>query len=574
MKYPFQDSLPKQPVPSLEKTCEYYLQMLAPLLNETDLARTKEQVKIFQQQIGPQLQQQLETIAASTQTSYIYNFLHNRLLEHQSSLFHQNFSSVLMLDSSNNNVPFAKFVAGWIVSLLRFYLKIKQGEFAPNDDVRRKPFGIHEYLKFFGQTRIPGVECDTLQQASASKHIVVIRRNVFYLLTLLNSDVLPNIADIAQQINWILEQSVTGEPAIGLLTSMNRERWMRLRSHLVAYDSKNSSTLDIIDNALFVVCLDESIPPHIEATTKNALYSDGGNRWFDKSLQLIFTPDNQLALNIEHAELDGYPTLRFFADVNQYYQQLEDEQTTTFPGIYPKPLQWNLSDEILKTIKQAEENAKNLIDNYEMRVLEIKEFGRRFIAKQQLHADALVQLSLQLTYFRLYGKMVSSYEPIAMGHFRYGRVEGIRSVTAESLQLMKTLTENIPNNNKWQALKKANDTHVSLLANIMNGKTGGDRYLFALHSLARQQGIKPDIFMDKVYREIFSKSPLSTTSLPNLSLDCLINFHPEVADGYAIFYSIKPDKIYFTITSQQQEIDKFVDLLKLSLSELVNLKSQ
>ena len=44
MKYPFQDSLPKQPLPSLDKTCEGYLQIVAPLLNETDLARTIEQV--------------------------------------------------------------------------------------------------------------------------------------------------------------------------------------------------------------------------------------------------------------------------------------------------------------------------------------------------------------------------------------------------------------------------------------------------------------------------------------------------------------------------------------------------
>jgi len=577
MRYPFQDSLPKQPLPSLDKTCEAYLQMVSPLLNETDLARTTEQVKSFQQDMGPELQQQLEKIAATTETSYIYELLNNKFLENRLPLFHQNFGGVLISELTSNNLKFSHFVARWLVILLTFYLKIKQGEFAPNDEVIRRPFGIHQYLNLFGRTRIPRVDSDRLHQAQAPKHIVVIRHNVFYSLTLINGDVLPTIEDIAQQIDWILEHTPTGEIAVGALTTLNRDNWAILRSRLATYDSKNNYSLKMLDNALFVICLDETIPPHLSATTKNAVYGDGRNRWFDKSLQLIFTPDNQLAFNIEHTKLDGYPTLRFFAEANQYYQQLDDDPAVPSQVTVksPVPLQWNLPEEILETIKPAEENIDHLIAQHETRVLEFKEFGRIFIAQQQLHADALVQLALQFTYFRLYGKMASVYESIYMGHFRYGRVDGIRSVSAESIQLMNALTdEKAPYSKRWQALKQANEAHVSLLANVMNGTTGCDRHLLALHSLARQQGVIPDIFRDKVYTEVFSQSILSTTSLPNLSLDCLISFHPEVTEGYGIFYSIKPDKINFTIASQQQQLDKFVDLLKLSLSELVNIKPE
>jgi len=575
MIYPFQDSLPKLPLPSLDKTCESYLQMVAPLINEADFIRTKELVKDFQKNEGPELQQQLEKIATTTETSYIYELLNNKFLENRLPLFNQNFGCVLISELTSTNLLFAHFVARWILTLLRFYLKIKQNEFAPNDEAIRRPFGIHQYLNLFGRVRTPCVDSDTLHQAQAPKHIVVIRHNVFYSLTLLNDDVLLTIEDIAQQINWILEHTPTSEPALGALTTMNRDNWAILRSRLAAYDAKNNDSLEIVDNALFVVCLDEIIPDDIETITKNAVYGDGRNRWFDKSLQLIFTPNNQLAFNIEHSGLDGYPTLRFFADANKYYQQLDEKPVISGQAVVksPVPLQWNLPEEILETIQQAEENAEHLIAQHETRVLEFKEFGRTLIAQKQFHADALVQLSLQLTYFRLYRKIASVYEPAYMGHFRYGRGEGIRPATVESFQLMNALTdENVPDSKRWQALKKANDTHVSLLANVMNGTIGCDRYLFALHSLARQQGIIPEIFRDKVYTEVFSQSILSTTSLPNLPLDCFISFSPEVTDGYGIFYSIKPDRINFMITSQQQQIDKFVDLLKLSLSELVNLK--
>ncbi|MGH8002569.1 MAG: choline/carnitine O-acyltransferase, partial [Brasilonema sp.] len=38
--YQFQESLAKLPLPRLEDTCECYLQMVTPLLTETERART------------------------------------------------------------------------------------------------------------------------------------------------------------------------------------------------------------------------------------------------------------------------------------------------------------------------------------------------------------------------------------------------------------------------------------------------------------------------------------------------------------------------------------------------------
>jgi hypothetical protein len=55
MIYPFQDYLPKLPLPSLDQTGECYLQMVAPLVNETDFIRTRELVRNFQQEMGHEL---------------------------------------------------------------------------------------------------------------------------------------------------------------------------------------------------------------------------------------------------------------------------------------------------------------------------------------------------------------------------------------------------------------------------------------------------------------------------------------------------------------------------------------
>lgn len=44
--------------------------------------------------------------------------------------------------------------------------------------------------------------------------------------------------------------------AVGVLSTENRKIWSHLRSTL-AQDKSNESCLEIIDNALFVVCLDD-----------------------------------------------------------------------------------------------------------------------------------------------------------------------------------------------------------------------------------------------------------------------------------------------------------------------------
>lgn len=81
--YQFQDSLPKLPLPRLEDTLERYLEIVAPLLSETELAQTKAAAINFQEGSGPVLQKQLEMIDGSTSTSYLHEFTLNSRLENR-----------------------------------------------------------------------------------------------------------------------------------------------------------------------------------------------------------------------------------------------------------------------------------------------------------------------------------------------------------------------------------------------------------------------------------------------------------------------------------------------------------
>lgn len=76
------------------------------------------------------------------------------------------------------------------------------------------------------------------------------------------------------------------------------------------------STVDVVDSALFVVCLDDSTPKDINETCSNMLCGtyelERGvqvgtctNRWYEK-LQIIVAANGTAGINFEHSGVDGH----------------------------------------------------------------------------------------------------------------------------------------------------------------------------------------------------------------------------------------------------------------------------
>lgn len=136
--------------------------------------------------------------------------------------------------------------------------------------------------------------------------------------------------------------------AIGVLSTENRKIWSKLRDTL-AHDRNNASCLNIIDRALFIVCLDDTTPEDLGHLCSNFLCGtydlQGGvqvgtctNRWYDKvglfslhrlnstckltkknQLQIIVCADGAAGINFEHTGVDGHTVLRSVKSNNGRY---------------------------------------------------------------------------------------------------------------------------------------------------------------------------------------------------------------------------------------------------------------
>jgi choline O-acetyltransferase len=85
-----------------------------------------------------------------------------------------------------------------------------------------------------------------------------------------------------------------------------------------------------------------------------------------------------------------------------------------------------------------------LISDLDLYVLYFNEYGKNFIKQQKMSPDAYIQLALQLTYYKVHRKLVSTYESASIRQFRFGRVDNIRAATLESLAWAKAMCDEIP----------------------------------------------------------------------------------------------------------------------------------
>ncbi|KAL2828406.1 Choline/Carnitine o-acyltransferase-domain-containing protein [Aspergillus cavernicola] len=517
-----QDSLPKLPIPELESTCRKYIDALAPLQNPKEQEETRAAVRDFLKSDGPALQEKLQQYATS-KTSYIEQFWYDSYLNCDSPVV-LNLNPFFLLEDDptparNNQVTRS---ASLVVSALSFVRAVRREELSP-DTVRGTPLCMYQYSRLFGTARVPSENGCVISQDSNAKHIVVMCRGQFYWFDVLdaNHDQIMTEKDIAMNLEVILadaEQTPVQEAAkgaLGVLSTENRKVWSGLRDILTKDEhSNNAEGLNIVDTALFVLCLDDTEPHTTSELCANMLCGTSEvekgvqvgtctNRWYDK-LQIIVCKNGSAGINFEHTGVDGHTVLRFASDIytdtilrfaRTINGQAPSLWATTSPdpskrhprsfgdvSPTPRKLEWDMAPELSIAIRFAESHLADLLQQHEFRVLDFTGYGKNFITSMGFSPDAFVQMAFQAAYYGLYGQVVNTYEPAMTKAFLHGRTEAVRTVTNETTDFLKTFWGDNPAEEKVESLRKATEKHTATTKECSKGQ-GQDRHLYALYTL-------------------------------------------------------------------------------------------
>lgn len=196
-----------------------------------------------------------------------------------------------------------------------------------------------QYYRLLGSCRRPGIPRDSQylpeeQGDHLSQHVLVCCRNQMYCMVV-RAEQIGRLSEdeISSQLLYILSDAPclpAKPPMVGILTAEPRPVWAKDRETLMM-DEENRRNIELIEKALLLLCLDETLPTTFNATefagaSKSFYFTDCGrdetnmahqmihgggsvnntaNRWFDKTMQIIVCNDGSWGLCYEHSTSEG-----------------------------------------------------------------------------------------------------------------------------------------------------------------------------------------------------------------------------------------------------------------------------
>ncbi|ESP01146.1 hypothetical protein LOTGIDRAFT_225472 [Lottia gigantea] len=607
--YHFQKSLPRLPVPTLENTCKRYLASQRPLLNDEDFSKTEKIVQEFGNGAGKTLQEELiATDKKNKHTNYVSDawfdmYLRDRrpvVLNHNPFMVFNdetrpeyNTQLVRATNMVVSSIRFMKTLKAEILGPEIFHMNPAKSDTASFRNFVRLlpeavafygaywykafPLDMSQFKRLFCSTRIPRHDKDELYSKPDSKHLVTFRNGNMYLFDVLDRDGnIVSASEIMSHIKFILDDT-TPRPdhPVSILTTENRDIWATVRTQLI--NAGNEVALELVDSAVFTLILDDDKPTDPNAVSRSFLHGDGINRWFDKSFSLIINKAGTAAVNFEHSWGDGVAVLRYFKEVFKDSIQKPKVNKNTIPSNIDssksvQKLDFRLDGNSKKSIDEAKKKFDEKINTLDLHHLEYKKFTKKFIKEKKLGPDSVLQLAIQMTYYRMFGKTVGTYESCSTSAFKHGRTETVRPCTTATLHVCDLLfnpRSSYTVEELQAALKECSKIHFELTKNAAMGQ-GWDRHLMTLKRMSESHGQSLDIFTDPAYKYI-NHIILSTSTLSDPSV-LIGGFAPVVPDGYGIGYSVEDNRLGFNVTSyQDKSVHDFIENASKSLDDIYNI---
>ncbi|KAL0268846.1 UNVERIFIED_CONTAM: hypothetical protein PYX00_010655 [Menopon gallinae] len=609
----FQKSLPRLPVPQIEKTCDRYLAALKPILTDNEYNDTEKLVKYFKANEGKNIHEELvRDDLLHPETSYISKPWFDMYLSDRTPL-PINYNPVIVFNKSeqpeNNNQLIR--ASNMLISSLRFLNSLRKNILAPDvyhlnpkksdTELFRNvtkflppsvswygaylfkafPLDMSQYPHLFCSTRIPKLDRDVLYKDESARHILVLRRGHFFTFDVLdkNGSVLPP-EDIYKCLKLITEMDLKPDTKyLGYFTTENRDIWAKARAYIESSSEENSNCLQAVDSALFALCLDdEELGDDYRKVMVQFLHGHGFNRWFDKSFSLLISKDGTAAVNFEHSWGDGVAVLRFFQDVykdtnNNLFVHSNTNSSWKGEDNPVRELKFTLDEKITAEIEVAKEKFENTCKSLAINVAQTDKLGKPHCKTASISPDSIMQLAFQIAYHKVYGNFVATYESCSTAAFKHGRTETIRPCTFATKQFALNMNKKSrPSREELlELMKQCSTIHGNLTKEAAMGE-GFDRHLFGLKNLCIRTGRRlPDLFIHDSYKRI-NYNIISTSTLASDAV-LMGGFGPVVPDGFGLGYVIKNNMCGAVVSSyvDQKNGSDFAQALESTFNELASI---
>ncbi|KAI9374460.1 Choline/Carnitine o-acyltransferase-domain-containing protein [Aspergillus egyptiacus] len=553
-----ESSPPQLPLPKLNDTIQRYLTSVVPLASETELETTSRLTADFLRKggFGETLQQ--------------------RLIDLQNAgghWLHEIYQNATYLEDRRPLMPFTSYFAAHpstargspartaaIISWAAFQFKrlLDQGSLKA-ERIADGAICMDSYRWMFNACRMPGSDVDAVTKWPSQDFLVAMRRGHLFKLPLCVAGRPAAVDELAAGFEGIIRRADLHQGEyVGVLTRDTRDRWHQHRNAIIDLCDANKSTVEAVESADFIVCLDAATPTTAEERSRQVWYGDGSNRWYDKPVQFVVCDNGASGFVGEHSMMDGLTTRRLNEHIIQALGDRSQSDSSTTESLEVSLLPITVTPQLQQQIDALHSGFPKAMEPVRVTMVDCPEYGTGFIKERKYNPNAFVNMILQVAVQKLYGGLVATYEPVSLASFSRGRLDICRVVTSQVHSFCKAMAQDRHDKAVCRTLLQAAiKQHNRLVASAGKGQ-GIDNHLMALQRMVREGEEMPSIFTDPSFVRS-SHYTLCTTSLESSSDE--IGFYPVVDDGWGISFILRESRIRLSVISANPEHDEFCRLL-------------
>ena len=583
--FEFQDQLKTLPMGKLNQTGISFLDWVEPLINKEQFYITKKNVEDFMIKDGPLLHKKLEEYSTQNEGNWLAPLWQDMYLDIRDPLV-IDVNYFVKLITKHLKSKYTSFdIAGVIISkLMDVYESIRLENFAV-EKIGNNPMCMTQYKQMFKATRIPKLTRDEyiVKTQTKSNHIVVMYKSHMFKLNLTDKNgqrylskmiinTLENLSNLELEVNDI---------SMGIITTAPRDEAAVLLEDIISVD-KNSENFEILKEALFVVCMDED-SKDLHDFGMSLIGSNENNRYFDKSLQVIFSKNGDFGFNFEHTGADAGSWINIINMVGEELKDIDKHiKNTSSKIIEVEELTWQLTNDIKNNLEKMRLEHLSRLENIHLEILKFEDFGSNKIKSLKYSPDAFLHLALQLAQYRMFNTLRSTYEAVSTRAYLNGRTECTRPISMEVLNFVKAFDDNSINiSTLKQMMTDATKKHSSRIKDCLSSK-GIERHFYAMnkmyHLFSHELNLKemPKFFEDDGYKKL-TYSFISTSRIESKYFD-LGGFGPVVPDGYGFWYNLLENRIDMNLTTRKSinkdDVKSFGEEIIKALKDLEQLASK
>ncbi|KAH6652982.1 putative polyketide synthase [Truncatella angustata] len=288
----------------------------------------------------------------------------------------------------------------------------------------------------FNAYRLPGAEKDSMIRHEGIDCIAVLRRGHVFKVPLRDDGVAISYAKLKATFEAIIDHSEVQELWTGILTTDLRGSWAKIREQVLDISAHNKEYLQVIEEAIFVVCLDDASPETNEQHVRQAYLGTGFNRWMDKSTQFIVMANGKSSFILEHGAIDGITANRLSERVHKHIQ----EHSPGLPnGQISHPAQdIKLQKQEFQSTSKIDEHIEKLRERYTSTAQRIgykrhtlTTFGIDKLMSNAVPVKSVVDATVQLAIRLHYGHNTQCWESVSMAHYHKGRTDMMQIANRE-----------------------------------------------------------------------------------------------------------------------------------------------